>query len=111
LDIFKAADKNNSGTLTVEEFEEVMDDIILRYPQVEYYLQKNHILDLRVLWNDPEGNERKEIDIEGFKRALSFADSQVKTLPATAQVCIISPATDCFLLMQITISVQKYYVE
>ncbi|KAK2433428.1 external alternative NAD(P)H-ubiquinone oxidoreductase B2, mitochondrial [Trifolium repens] len=86
LDIFKAADKNNSGTLTVEEFEEVMDDIILRYPQVEYYLQKNHILDLRVLWNDPEGNERKEIDIEGFKRALSFADSQVKTLPATAQV-------------------------
>jgi len=25
LDIFKAADKNNSGTLTVEEFEDVMD--------------------------------------------------------------------------------------
>ncbi|CAL5211842.1 unnamed protein product [Lathyrus oleraceus] len=86
LDIFKAADKNNSGTLTVEEFKEVMDDIILRYPQVEYYLQKKHILDLRVLWNDAEGNERKEIDIEGFKLALSVADSQVKTLPATAQV-------------------------
>lgn len=86
MDIFKAADKNNSGTLTVEEFEEVMDDVILRYPQVEYYLNKKHILDLRVLWNDPQGNERKEIDIEGFKLALSVADSQVKTLPATAQV-------------------------
>ncbi|KAL5056496.1 hypothetical protein RYX36_037178 [Vicia faba] len=86
LDIFKEADKNNSGTLTVEEFKEVMDDIILRYPQVEYYLHKKHILDLRVLWNDADGNERKEIDIEGFKLALSVADSQVKTLPATAQV-------------------------
>ena len=86
MDIFKAADKNNSGTLTVEEFEEVMDDVILRYPQVEYYLNKKHILDLRVLWNDSQGNERKEIDIEGFKLALSVADSQVKTLPATAQV-------------------------
>lgn len=88
--IFKAADKNNYGTLTVEEFKEVMDDIILRYPQVEYYLQKKHILDVRVLWNDAEGNERKEIDIEGFKLALSVADSQVNTLPATAQVYIVT---------------------
>lgn len=63
-----------------------MDDIIVRYPQVEYYLKKKNILDLRVLWNDPQGNEREEIDIEGFKLALSLADSQVKSLPATAQV-------------------------
>ncbi|RZC09749.1 External alternative NAD(P)H-ubiquinone oxidoreductase B1, mitochondrial [Glycine soja] len=58
--IFEAAGKNNSGTLTIEEFQEVMDDIILRYPQ--------------------------EIDIEVFKLALYHADSQVKSLPATAQV-------------------------
>ncbi|KAK7243950.1 hypothetical protein RIF29_38765 [Crotalaria pallida] len=85
LDIFKAADKNNSGTLTVEEFRDVMDDIILRYPQVELYLKKEH-LDLTTLLKDSQGNMRKEIDIEGFKLALSHADSQVKTLPATAQV-------------------------
>lgn len=89
--IFEAADINNSGTLTVEEFQDVMDDIFLRYPQVEHYLKSKHRFDLTVLWKDPQGNERKEIDIEGFKLALSHVDSQVKTLPATAQVCIISP--------------------
>lgn len=98
IDIFKAADKNNSGTLTIEEFQEVMDDIIVRYPQVEYYLKKKNILDLRVLWNDPQGNEREEIDIEGFKLALSLADSQVKSLPATAQVAAQQGAylANCF---------------
>uniref|UniRef100_I1KLD0 NADH:ubiquinone reductase (non-electrogenic) n=1 Tax=Glycine max TaxID=3847 RepID=I1KLD0_SOYBN len=32
--IFKKADKDNSGTLTVKEFQEVLDDICERYPQV-----------------------------------------------------------------------------
>lgn len=86
LAIFETADKDNSGTLTVEEFQDVMDDILLRYPQVEHYLKKQHIYDFTMLWKDSQGNERKEIDIEGFKLALSQADSQMKTLPATAQV-------------------------
>ncbi|MED6113433.1 External alternative NAD(P)H-ubiquinone oxidoreductase B1, mitochondrial [Stylosanthes scabra] len=84
--IFAAADKNNSGTLTIEEFQDVMDDILLRYPQVELFLKKKHLLDFTSLWLDSQGNERKEIDIEGFKQALSHADSQMKSLPATAQV-------------------------
>lgn len=45
------------------------------------------------LWKDLQGNESKEIDIEVFKLALYHADSQVKSLPATAQVYIISPVT------------------
>ncbi|KAG4967667.1 hypothetical protein AAZX31_12G101500 [Glycine max] len=84
--IFEAADKNNSGTLTIEEFQEVMDDIILRYPQVEQYLKQKHLRDFTTLWKDLQGNESKEIDIQAFKLALSHADSQVKSLPATAQV-------------------------
>ena len=74
-----------------------MDDIILRYPQFELYLKRKH-LDLSTLWRDSQGNERKDIDIEEFKLALSHADSQMKSLPATAQVCIISPVTECLLL-------------
>ncbi|KAE9616849.1 putative NADH:ubiquinone reductase (non-electrogenic) [Lupinus albus] len=85
-DIFKAADKNNSGILTIEEFKDVMGDVILRYPQVELYLKKEHLLDLTTLLKDSQGNQRKEIDIEVFKQALSNVDSQVKILPATAQV-------------------------
>ncbi|XP_061346706.1 external alternative NAD(P)H-ubiquinone oxidoreductase B1, mitochondrial-like [Gastrolobium bilobum] len=84
--IFEAADKDNSGTLTVEEFEDVMDDIILTYPQVELYIKSQHLLDLTVLWKDSQGNDRKEIDIEGLKLALCQVDSQMKSLPATAQV-------------------------
>lgn len=106
--IFETADKDNSGTLTVEEFQDVMDDIILRYPQVEHYLKKQHIYDFTMLWKDSQGNERKEIDIEGFKLALSQADSQMKTLPATAQVCIISSVIECFLML--TVLAVKYII-
>lgn len=83
-----------------------MDDIVLRYPQVEHYLKQKHLRDFTPLWKDLQGNESKEIDIETFKLALSHADAQVKSLPATAQVYIISSITEC-LLMQ-TVFAVKY---
>ncbi|KAF5200053.1 External alternative NAD(P)H-ubiquinone oxidoreductase B1 protein [Thalictrum thalictroides] len=84
--IFSISDKDNSGTLTVKEFQDVVDDILVRYPQVGLYLRSKHLHSVTDLLNDPEGNERKEVDIEGFKSALSHVDSQMKSLPATAQV-------------------------
>ncbi|MBA0630903.1 hypothetical protein Godav_002953, partial [Gossypium davidsonii] len=84
--IFKAADKDNSGFLTVEEFKDVIDDILERYPQVEHYLKSKHLRDVTDLMKDSEGNDIDKVDIEGFKLALCQADSQVKNLPATAQV-------------------------
>ncbi|KAH0723785.1 hypothetical protein KY289_006829 [Solanum tuberosum] len=84
--IFKAADKDDSGTLSVEEFRDVLEDIIIRYPQVDLYLKSKHFLEAKDLFRDSEGNEREEVDIEGFKLALSHVDSQMKSLPATAQV-------------------------
>lgn len=84
--IFAAADKDNSGTLTVEEFQDVIDDILIRYPQVELYLKNKHLNDVTDLLKDPQGNPRREVDVEGFKLALSHVDTQMKSLPATAQV-------------------------
>ncbi|PIA55003.1 hypothetical protein AQUCO_00800023v1 [Aquilegia coerulea] len=84
--IFSIADKDNSGTLTVKEFQDVVDDILVRYPQVNLYLRSKHLHSVADLLNDPQKNERKEVDIEGFKSALSHVDSQMKSLPATAQV-------------------------
>ncbi|CAB4274363.1 unnamed protein product [Prunus armeniaca] len=84
--IFKAADKDNSGTLTVGEFQDIIDDIIIRYPQMELYLRSQHVQDLKDLLKDPEGNDRTEVNIEEFKLALAQVDSQMKSLPATAQV-------------------------
>lgn len=93
MSIFKAADKDNSGILTIKEFQDVIDDVIVRYPQVELYLKSKHMLDVTDLLKDPQGKDRKEIDLEGLKLALGHVDSQMKSLPATAQVCIILPIT------------------
>ncbi|KAG6416912.1 hypothetical protein SASPL_124353 [Salvia splendens] len=84
--IFKAADKDNSGTLTIEEFKDVIEDVTIRYPQVELYLQNNHLSDITDLLKGADGNEREEVDIEEFKLALANVDKQTKSLPATAQV-------------------------
>ena len=90
MSIFKAADKDNSGTLTVSEFEDVVDDILIRYPQVELYLKSKHLMDVTDLLRDPEGNERESVDIEEFKSALCLVDSKTKSLPATAQVMVLT---------------------
>ncbi|XP_027920889.1 external alternative NAD(P)H-ubiquinone oxidoreductase B2, mitochondrial [Vigna unguiculata] len=87
--IFKKADKDNSGTLTVKEFQEVLDDICERYPQVGLYLKSNHMHDLADLLKESKGDVEKEsieLNIEELKTALSKVDSQMKFLPATAQV-------------------------
>ncbi|KAG8386910.1 hypothetical protein BUALT_Bualt03G0197900 [Buddleja alternifolia] len=103
--IFKAADKDDSGTLTVEEFQDVIEDIIIRYPQVELFLKSKHLLDVTDLLKDVGGND-KEVDIEGFKLALSHADKQTKSLPATAQVAAQQGAylSRCFNVRDKTIS-------
>ncbi|MED6131454.1 External alternative NAD(P)H-ubiquinone oxidoreductase B3, mitochondrial [Stylosanthes scabra] len=87
--IFKKADKDNSGTLTVKEFQEVMNDIVERYPQVELYLKTNQMRDISDLLKSAKGDVKKEsieLNIEELKAVLSKVDSQMKFLPATAQV-------------------------
>lgn len=87
--IFTKADKDNSGTLTIKEFQEVIDDICERYPQVELYLKNKQMRNIVDLLKVPKGdvaNESIELNIEEFKSALSQVDSQMKNLPATAQV-------------------------
>ncbi|GAB4831110.1 External alternative NAD(P)H-ubiquinone oxidoreductase B2, mitochondrial [Ancistrocladus abbreviatus] len=87
--IFKKADKDNSGTLTVKEMQDVIDDIVERYPQVELYLKNMQMKSISDLLVDAKGDKSKEsveLNIEEFKSALCKVDSQMKNLPATAQV-------------------------
>ncbi|RDX69573.1 External alternative NAD(P)H-ubiquinone oxidoreductase B2, mitochondrial, partial [Mucuna pruriens] len=86
--IFKKADKDNSGTLTIKEFQEVMKDICERYPQVELYLKNKQMGDIADLLKEAKGDDKEsiELNIEEVKTALSKVDSQMKFLPATAQV-------------------------
>jgi NADH:ubiquinone reductase (non-electrogenic) len=66
----------------------VIDDIVIRYPQVDLYLQSKHLRDVTDLLKDPQGHDRKEVDIEEFKLAFRHVDLQMKSLPATAQVYV-----------------------
>jgi len=88
-EIFKVADKDKSGTLTVKEIQDVLDDIYVRYPQVQLYLKSKQMNGIADLVRSAKGDAEKEsveLNIEEFKKALSLVDSQVKFLPATAQV-------------------------
>ncbi|MBA0626788.1 hypothetical protein Godav_004390 [Gossypium davidsonii] len=88
-EIFRKADKDNSGTLTVKEFQEIIDDICERYPQVELYLKNKQVRNMVDLLKEAKGDAAKEsmeLNIEEFKSALSEVDSQMKNLPATAQI-------------------------
>ncbi|KAL6845265.1 hypothetical protein ACP4OV_024760 [Aristida adscensionis] len=104
--IFRVADKDNSGVLTVKKIKSILGDICERYPQVELYLKSNQMKDFHDLLKDSDGNtikESKELDIEEFKKALAQVDSQVKMLPATAQVASQEGTylADCFNRMKI----------
>lgn len=85
--IFSKADKNNSGTLNLKDFQEVIDDICERYPQVELYLKKRQMRNIADLLKSSQAEKQgTELDIALFTSALSEVDSQMKNLPATAQV-------------------------
>ncbi|KAD4982349.1 hypothetical protein E3N88_19020 [Mikania micrantha] len=103
--IFQKADKDNSGTLTVKEFQEALDDICDRYPQVKLYLNNKQMSSLVDLLKESKGDVTKEsieLNVEEFKSALSQVDSQMKNLPATAQVAAQqgSYLADCFNRME-----------
>ncbi|KAJ9686848.1 hypothetical protein PVL29_015621 [Vitis rotundifolia] len=85
--IFSKADKNNSGTLNLKDFQEVIDDICERYPQVGLYLKKRQMRNIADLLKSSQAEKQgTELDIALFTSALSEVDSQMKNLPATAQV-------------------------
>jgi NADH:ubiquinone reductase (non-electrogenic) len=61
-------------------------------------MKSMHMLDIRDLIKDAIGDSHKEsmvVNIEEFKKALSHVDSQVKSIPATAQVAFISICKSC----------------
>lgn len=86
--IFNKADKGNTGTLKKKDFNSVVKDICQRYPQVELYLKKNKLKNIANLLKSANG-EDTQVNIEKFKQALSEVDSQMKNLPATAQVSLL----------------------
>ncbi|CAN0852700.1 External alternative NAD(P)H-ubiquinone oxidoreductase B2, mitochondrial [Linum grandiflorum] len=103
--IFKKADKDSSGTLTVKELQEAVDDICERYPQVDLYLKTKKLRNIADLLKAAKGDDAKgsvALSIEELKTLLKEVDSQVKFLPATAQVAAQQGAylAKCFNRME-----------
>ncbi|PRQ53020.1 putative NADH:ubiquinone reductase (non-electrogenic) [Rosa chinensis] len=101
--IISKADTGKSGTLSLEEFHGVIDDVMERYPQLELHLKSKQMSSIHdLLKNSSEKYSSTEVDIETFKSALSQADSQMKNLPATAQVAAQQGAylANCFNRME-----------
>lgn len=84
--IFSKADKNKVGMLNVEDFNEVINDIIERYPQVQLHLKSKKLKNFVQLLPEDVAKKSTRLDIEKFKAALSEVDSKMKSLPPTAQV-------------------------
>ncbi|KAH9535801.1 hypothetical protein CY35_17G072800 [Sphagnum magellanicum] len=87
--LFKLADKNNSGTLTTEEFVETIEKVRQRYPQIDIYMERQHMKGVLGLLSDATkdgGHSAVQLDIQNFKQAIAKVDSQMKSMPATAQV-------------------------
>lgn len=85
--IISKADTSKSGTLSLKEFHGVIDDVMERYPQLELHLKSKQMSSIHDLLKNSSGKySGTEVDIETFKSVLSQADSQMKNLPATAQV-------------------------
>lgn len=85
--IFKLADVDNDGYLSVTEFVNTMEKVKVRYPQIELYMERQHMKGVVGLLNNAmrTGKDYK-LDLEHFSEAICKVDSQMKSAPATAQV-------------------------
>ncbi len=72
--LFKLADKNNSGTLTTEEFVETIEKVRQRYPQIDIYMERQHMKGVLGLLSDAtkDGEHSAvQLDIQNFKQAIA----------------------------------------
>jgi len=87
--LFELADKEKSGLLTAEEFLETAEQIRPEYPQIDIYLEHQHMESVIGLLDNAVKDGKQstvQLDLEHFRKAMCKVDSQLKSMPATAQV-------------------------
>ncbi|CAK9857265.1 unnamed protein product [Sphagnum jensenii] len=89
INLFELADKGKSGFLTAEEFVETVDQVRSLYPQIDTYLEHEHMQGVTGLLDNAikDGKQSTvQLDLKRFGQAVCKVDSQLKSMPATAQV-------------------------
>eukprot|EP01099_Mayorella_cantabrigiensis_P001099 TRINITY_DN1453_c0_g2_i1.p1 TRINITY_DN1453_c0_g2~~TRINITY_DN1453_c0_g2_i1.p1 ORF type:complete len:361 (-),score=92.29 TRINITY_DN1453_c0_g2_i1:20-1102(-) len=81
IELFRKADMDGDGFLSLRELQNMIDNNLTRYPQLEEYSFK-----ARSLFKTADTNQDNKLDVEEFRNLLQRIDTRIKFLPATAQV-------------------------
>ena len=83
---FQKADKNADGTLTMEEFTDIMEEAKRKHPQVSSYFSTAWQKSLKKAFNEVDKDGNKRLNMHEFREVLKKVDSKLRSYPATAQV-------------------------
>lgn len=69
--IFKLADKDNNGYLTAKEFCDTMEKARKRYPQIDLYMERQHLEGVMGFLDDAvKSGREKQLDVEHFSKLI-----------------------------------------
>jgi len=85
-ELFEKADTSKDGSLSICEFQEIMEEAKRKYPQVTIYFNTDYNESLQRAFEKADKNKDERLSVEEFKEILGEIDRELKSLPATAQV-------------------------
>ncbi|XP_065051948.1 uncharacterized protein LOC135681414 [Rhopilema esculentum] len=85
-DLFEKADANKDGSLSMDEFREIMEQAKNLYPQVSLHFSTEYNESLQRAFEKADENKDQRLSLDEFKGILAEIDKELKSLPATAQV-------------------------
>ena len=98
--IFKLADKDNNGYLSAAEFCETMEKVRVRYPQIDLYMDRQHLKGVTGLLDDAfkDGKASSvKLDLEHFSQAISKVCSRTSVKNMRADCMLTSTLISYFL--------------
>jgi NADH dehydrogenase FAD-containing subunit len=80
-ELFKSADRNGDGVLSMKEFEDLVHECSKTYPQMRIYGRR-----VKELFDEADVNKDGRLSLQEFESLLKIVDQKLRPLPATAQV-------------------------
>ncbi|XP_065064340.1 uncharacterized protein LOC135690654 [Rhopilema esculentum] len=84
--LFHLADKNKDGSLSLDEFEAIIDKAREDFPQVSIHFSKAYDESRARAFAEADVDKDHSLSVKEFQDFLTLIDKELKSLPATAQV-------------------------